>query len=201
MNKLKWLVAATVAVVAACVTINVYFPEASAERAADRIIDEVRGSGPSGGDTEPSSNLAPDHPAPRGNALAALGALLVPAAHAQSQPDFDASSPATRALTESLRDRYRQLKPHFESGALGLSADATIEIRDRGAIPLNERNRVRQLVSEQNADWEALYREIARLNGRPEWLDRIREVFAERWIAKADAGWYYRDESGNWRRK
>ena len=27
--------------VAACVTINIYFPAAAAERAADRIIDEV----------------------------------------------------------------------------------------------------------------------------------------------------------------
>ena len=30
-------------VVAACVTINVYFPEAAAVEAADRIIDKVRG--------------------------------------------------------------------------------------------------------------------------------------------------------------
>ncbi len=30
----------------ACVTINVYFPAAAAERAADRIIDEVYGESP-----------------------------------------------------------------------------------------------------------------------------------------------------------
>jgi hypothetical protein len=37
------LIAAEVAAVAlaGCVTINVYFPAAAAERAADRIIDEV----------------------------------------------------------------------------------------------------------------------------------------------------------------
>ena len=36
------IVAATVGLsLAACVTINIYFPAAAAERAADRIIDEV----------------------------------------------------------------------------------------------------------------------------------------------------------------
>ena len=38
----RWLVAAALALSAsACVTINSYFPAAAAEKAADRIIDEV----------------------------------------------------------------------------------------------------------------------------------------------------------------
>lgn len=38
----RWFVAAaTVLVLAGCVTINIYFPAAAAEKAADRIIDEV----------------------------------------------------------------------------------------------------------------------------------------------------------------
>jgi hypothetical protein len=39
----RWLIAAEVAAItlAGCVTINIYFPAAAAERAADRIIDEV----------------------------------------------------------------------------------------------------------------------------------------------------------------
>jgi hypothetical protein len=39
----RWLIAAEVAALAlaGCVTINIYFPAAAAERAADRIIDEV----------------------------------------------------------------------------------------------------------------------------------------------------------------
>jgi hypothetical protein len=35
------LLAAVVALSCACVTINIYFPAAAAEKAADRIIDEV----------------------------------------------------------------------------------------------------------------------------------------------------------------
>ena len=38
----RWLVAAALALSAsACVTIHIYFPAAAAEKAADRIIDEV----------------------------------------------------------------------------------------------------------------------------------------------------------------
>ena len=41
----------------ACVTINIYFPAAAAERAADRIIDEVWQLKPDG--TKPSIKPAP----------------------------------------------------------------------------------------------------------------------------------------------
>ena len=40
MNKMIWLLPAAI-MLPACVTINIYFPAAAAERAADRIIDEV----------------------------------------------------------------------------------------------------------------------------------------------------------------
>ena len=182
-----------------CVTINIYFPEAAAQQAADRIIDEVRG----GDDAEaagdgPGAALPLAWPRHLAQAGGWLLDLLVPRAAAA---DFDASSPAARALEQSLRQRFPAIKPHLDAGAVGLTANGLLEIRDRNAVPLAERNRVRQLVTEQNTDWEALYREIARINGHPEWVDRIRKVFAERWVAKADRGWYYRDASGTWRQK
>lgn len=42
MNKSSWLWALPLALtLPACVTINIYFPAAAAEKAADKIIDEV----------------------------------------------------------------------------------------------------------------------------------------------------------------
>ncbi|MGE0482654.1 MAG: YdbL family protein [Gammaproteobacteria bacterium] len=181
-----------------CVTINIYFPEAAAQQAADRIIDEVRGARDVN-DDETSAVL----PARDGVLVAALGRVLdwlVPPAMAQAA-NFDASSPASRALEQSLKARFPALAPYLDAGAVGLTAAGLLDIRDRNAIPLADRNRVRQLVTEQNTDWEALYQEIARINGHPEWVDQIRKVFAERWVAKANAGWYYRDAGGTWRQK
>ncbi len=38
----KWIISLSmVAILPACVTINIYFPAAAAEKAADKIIDEV----------------------------------------------------------------------------------------------------------------------------------------------------------------
>lgn len=198
MTKFLPYTIAIAVLLAACVTINIYFPEAEAEAAADRIIEEVRGETDAGDSSEPTGKLTVP---PHYRLAAVLLDLVVPAAHAQGRPNFDATSPATRQLEASLKARFAQLKPYYDSGAIGLTADGTIEIRDRADVPLNERNRVRQLVAEQNADWEALYKELARINGQPAWEDEIRAVFAERWIAKAERGWYYRDSNGTWQQK
>ena len=42
-GKLRWLLLATLATLAACVTINVYFPAAEAQQAAREFVDDVIG--------------------------------------------------------------------------------------------------------------------------------------------------------------
>jgi uncharacterized protein len=76
-----------------------------------------------------------------------------------------------------------------------------VEIRDQNLIPLPERNAVRKLVADENADRSSLYREIAAANAHPEWETDIRTTFAQRWADKAAAGWHYQDSSGAWKQK
>lgn len=187
--------------VAACVTINVYFPEAAAVEAADRIIDKVRGedSGDTGARLRDDAGAMYDTPVLLAMAQG-FSRLLVSDANAQQAVDFDKPSPEKRALEDSLAQRFQSLKPWFDSGAIGHTESGLVEFRDRNLVPLKDRNSVVQLVAAQNNDWNALYREIARLNGHPEWVDDIRQTFAERWVAKADRGWYYR-EGGAWKQK
>jgi hypothetical protein len=40
-NDVRWAVVLIAVSLASCVTINIYFPAAAAEKAADKIIDEV----------------------------------------------------------------------------------------------------------------------------------------------------------------
>jgi len=183
----------------ACVTINVYFPEAAAVEAADRIIDKVQGEG--GGDT--SSFLQPrdSNATPVPLALAnVIVRLLISDANAQGAVDFDKPSPEKQALENSLAARFPSLRPYYDSGAIGNTESGLVEFRDRNLVPLKDRNAVVQNVSAQNNDWNALYAEIAKLNGHPEWQDSIRQTFAERWVAKAEKGWYYR-QNGVWKQK
>lgn len=184
---------------AACVTINVYFPEAAATEAADRIIDKVRGEEGSGGASLQRDTGAYEVPVMVAFAEDVVG-FFVSNADAQGAVNFDRPSPEKTALENSLAQRFPQLKPYYDSGAIGLTDAGLIDIRDRGLIPLKDRNTVVQLVAAQNNDWNALYAEIAKLNDHPEWQDSIRSTFAERWIAKADKGWWYR-EGGSWKQK
>jgi len=189
---------------AACVTINVYFPAAEAEEAADRIIEEVRGSSDEDTPTESGqSQSREEHRTPHLLAVMAerILMLVTTPAHAQGQVDFNASSPAVRKLEGSLKKRFASLRPYFQSGALGLTQEALVAIRDRNLIPLAQRNTVRQLVAEQNADWNALYREIAKANGNPGWEQDIRKTFANRNIAKLEKSWYYQSADGSWKQK
>ncbi|HUG04045.1 MAG TPA: YdbL family protein [Steroidobacteraceae bacterium] len=185
---------------AACVTINVYFPAAAAEKAADRIIEDIWGqekAAPPAGN-EQSSVSQPQ----QGMMVAALQGVLdfvVPVAHAQA--DIDVSSPPIRALTASMKARAGDLEPFFTSGAIGLTSDGLVEVRDANSVALADRNRLRKLVSDDNADRNSLYREIATANNHPEWEADIRSTFAERWIANARAGWYYKKGSGAWTQK
>ncbi len=190
--------AALTLALSACVTINVYFPAAAAEKAADKIIEDVWGSSAT---NESDKRTSLGHEASQ-VMLAAAGSvldLLIPTANAQA--DLNIATPAVRQLTQSMEARFAQLRKYFESGAIGLTRDGLVEVRDQNLIPLPERNAVRKLVADENADRANLYREIAAANGHPEWEADIRSTFAERWTSKASAGWYYQDKNGAWKQK
>ena len=189
------------ALVAGCVTINVYFPAAAAEKAADRFINDVLGPDASKTPGEPQSHNQWTMPLERGQQLAfrvgeAVLNFVIPAAHAE--PDLDMSSPAIQQIKSQMQQRHKDLKEFYDSGAIGYTANGLVAVRDQGAIPLAQRNQVRKLVADENADRERLYREIAVANGHPEWEDDIRATYAKRWIAKAAKGWYYQNPAGSW---
>ncbi len=204
MSPMRWITAGLAAfclALAACVTINVYFPAAAAEKAADRIIEDIwgpeKGPKPEGGNTQGSVLREPG-----AVLLASLGSALdfvIPRAEAQA--DLDISSPAIRTLTASMKARAAELDPFFASGAVGLTSDGLVEIRDANAVALADRNRLKKLVADENGDRNSLYREIATANGHAEWESDIRSTFAERWIANARPGWYYRNKAGAWTKK
>lgn len=182
----------------ACVTINVYFPAEAAERAADRIIRDVYGED-SGNKAEPAAPQSRNGTAPAtaGFGLAVLDWLIAPA-HAEA--DISVNTPAIRQLEASMEARHRTLAPYYDSGAVGMTGDGEISIRDQKQIPLQERNTVKNMVSMENRDRSALYAEIARANGHPEWEPDIRGIFARRWVGNAPRGWWYMD-AGNWKQK
>lgn len=127
--------------------------------------------------------------------------FLVAAPPVGAQANLDINTPAIIGLTSSMQQRYGQLAPLYTSGAVGLTRDGFVALRDANAIPLAQRAGANALIAAENQDRAALYREIARANGHPEWEPEIRSTFAARWIDKAQAGWWYQDAGGAWKRK
>lgn len=133
--------------------------------------------------------------------LLSLLAALLWAGLVLAQGNLEIDTPAIAAIKSAMQARHGKLAPHYASGAVGLTADGNVTLRDPNAVPLAQRQAVNGLVGAENADRAALYREIARANGHPEWEKDIRATFAQRWIERAQSGWYVQSSSGAWQRK
>ena len=181
----------------ACVTVNIYFPAAAAEKVADEIIDGIqKGSTDTQSVTEPEARL--DLPALSYivNAVLSFGISEAQAADANLSID----SAEIRAIRARMTSRFGQLNPAYAQGHIGILSSGLIAVRDPNAVPLKDRNKLNQLVSAENKDREALYRAIAVANGHPDWVNSIKATFARRWVGNAGSGWWYQ-VNGSWRQK
>ncbi len=114
--------------------------------------------------------------------------------------DLEVNTPAISAIKGSMQTRHAQLASHYASGAIGLTKDGLIAVRDANAVPLKERAGLNGVVAAENADRAKLYQEIATANGHPEWQAEIQNTFASRWIDKAQGGWWVQG-AGGWTKK
>lgn len=195
-----------------CVTINVYFPKAAAEKAADQFIGSVIGDDAQAqpADASSSSNPAPadDGESNPGNGqgqpplASRVMNFLVPAAHAGDTPDLRVHTPEVNAIHARMRQRYKQtMHQLLDDGLVGFTRDGLVAVRNPSAIPLSRRAMVNSAVAADNGDRNALYKAIAKANGHADWEAKIRNIFASIWIGKAHAGWYVQTADGTWKKK
>ena len=179
----------------ACVTVNLYFPTAEVQKAADQIVEEVHE-----GKQEQS-------PAGGSSLLRGLGSALawIGPAEARAQDrkaDIEVSTPAIRALKQQMKARFPELSAFFHGGSLGESNMGLLEARDTQSLSLGDRARLRRLLEAENADRMGLYKEIARANNfAEEQVETIQKLFANSWRSQAEAGTWIQDDRGAWARK
>ena len=198
LKRSTWLIA--LIALFSCVTVNIYFPAAAAEKAADQIIEDIwhTAKPQSALPTESKPQASAEPGAARQILLGVLN-VLVGEAHAQNV-DFNATSPEIEQIKARMASRFNELQPFFASGAIGLTGDGLVAVRDANAAPMADRGRMNQLVSAENADRKALYQAIAQANNQPGWAGKIQSTFAERWISQARGGWWYQ-QGGQWKQK
>ncbi len=207
MRKPLFALATTLALLAGCVTINVYFPAAAAQKAADQVISNIMGPGAEGTAPAPASSTPPPSsgagdPVPRQPLAMLILDGVIPAANAAEPANLDVQTPAIEAIEARMRSRFHStLQGLFASGAVGLTHNGDVAMHDASKVPLAQRSQATQAIAAENSDRAELYKQIAVANGHPEWAQRMRESFARQWISRAGNGWYYQDASGNWQRK
>jgi uncharacterized protein len=182
--------------ISACVTVNIYFPAAAVERAADQIVKETWG-----GPGEPPKPA----PVPQSRTLfspARFASVSFLSEASAQEADINVSNPAIRALKESIRVRSDAIKPYMDRGNIGIARDGLLALRTADGLNLKERAEAQQLVEAENRDREALYSEIAKANNiAKESIPKIKSIFAKSWIDQARPGWWTQDAQGSWRKK
>jgi len=179
----------------ACVTVNIYFPAAAVQRAADEIVKETWGGSNGKSERVQPQSLLPF--APRRT----LSLSLTREAFAQ-EADINVSNPAIRGLRDSIKHRSGAIKPYMDKGSAGINQGGLLVVRSSEGLSLKERAEVQQLIEAENRDREALYSEIAKANNiPPDAVPKIKGIFAKSWIDQAQTGWWIQDSQGNWKRK
>jgi uncharacterized protein len=186
----------------ACVTINIYFPAAAAEKVADQIIKDIQENAPK--KPQDKSGLEPksEHSAYQVSMYQLIDqAISFAISSAQAdEANLSIDSPEIRHLTASMQGRFSALQGFYTSGAVGIKSDGLLVVRDAASVALKDRNQVNKLVAAENADRQALYQAIANANGHPDWVTQIKSTFAARWVSNAQAGWWYQ-AAGVWKQK
>ena len=187
------IVAALSAICAlACITVNIYFPEATVRQTAQEIVDEIQ---------KKAAEKAGEEPVKQTSAMPReVGFSFIPAAYAQQETTV--SNPAIRALKESIADHLATMMPSFAAGNIGLTNKGLVEIRSEEGLNLQAKAALRKLVKEDNGDRMKLYEEVAKaLNIEASQIERIQKIFAENWTKRAKPGWWVQKEDGTWVKK
>jgi uncharacterized protein len=186
----------------ACVTINIYFPAAAAEKVADEIIKDIQDNAPQ----KPKQKPEPEPKASLSDVQASFYkiidfaiSLAISSAQA-AEADLSIDSPEIRQLTAIMEKRFASLQGFYASGAIGIKSDGLLAVRDAASAALKDRNQINKLVAAENADRQSLYQAIANANGHPEWATQIKSTFAARWVSNAQSGWWYQ-AAGAWKQK
>lgn len=185
----------------ACVTINIYFPAAAAEKVADEIIkgiqaeDEVQIEGINKQTRVPAANNEVELLVYRwiDNSLN----IFIKPANAAANLSVDSAE--IRQLQGTMRSRFASLKNFYSAGLIGIKSDGLI--MSRGSVPLKDKNKLNKLIAGENSDRQRLYQAIANANGHPEWTAQIKSTFAKRWVSNAQSGWWYQKSNGSWNQK
>jgi len=183
-----WMILSTMIFIWACVTVNIYFPAAQAQKTAEEIVKEVRG--------QKTPHKEKKIPKPE-----SWHWQIVSSAYAQ-EAALEVSNASIRALKASIKQRYPELKPFLERGILGENNQGLLEVKTWRGLKLQEKARVKRLLEAENKDRKLLYTEVAKaLQIDTRQIGKLQRIFAKEWQKTAPVGTWIQTEEGKWIKK
>ncbi|MCK5697356.1 MAG: YdbL family protein [Gammaproteobacteria bacterium] len=189
-----------------CVTINIYFPAAEAEKVAEQIIDDVLDSSdtntPIINETHTENNQSSldlkDNPVEK--IVLTVLEFIIPSVQA-AQANLSINSSKIRSIRSNMEKRQSKLLPYYRSGNIGFTHNGLIASVSSQGLSVKKKSTAKKLIDAENNDRRKLYAEIANANGHPEWKNDIQKTFSKTWIKKISSGWMYQSQSGQWLKK
>lgn len=193
---MKRLSIASILLLTACVTINIYFPAAATEKVADEIIQGIQQEEVSPQSSSQLPALLPQWQTSIYQALNYSLSILIPSAHADA--NLSVNNTEIRQIRARMKSRFSSLVPFYKTGSIGINSTGLLS--SRGKTALKDRNKIKKLITAENTDREALYRAIANANDHPEWSAQIKATFSRSWVKHAQPGWWYQD-GATWKQR
>ena len=199
-HRFSFSVLTVLALIAGCVTVNVYFPAAQVEKTAEKIVDEVYQEKKEPPIQEPMEKPRSSNDGETFRGIVRLARFGPAPAFAEEATTV--SNAAIRGLKEQIGQRHKELLPFYQQGQVGITQDGFLEVRGTSGLGLPQVAAMKRLVEADNAARRQLYEEVATaLNLKPYQVAQVRKVFAKQWREKAQTGWAVQADDGQWGRK
>lgn len=219
LKPFKWLLVGICGLLAACaiITVNVYFPEKAVKEAYKSLDDMLLKNGadkPPATDKQPDGEPAAPAEKPQSRLFNELSTFsLCGVAHAAENYADDlavelSGMPEVLKAYNEMSKRQPRLAVLFDSGAVGLTSQGLIVVRDKSKTGaqdeglINAENQSRKIVVSSMA--KAILK-ITKVKESKPALDQVMAkaaaTYAETKRDAAKAGWWYQLPNGRWLQK
>ena len=222
MKLVKWLLAGACGLLFSCaiITVNVYFPEKAVKEAyksLDEMLLKNEGEKLPGGQqapaAEPAAPPAEPQPGPQSSLKEFLRTVsLVPVAQAAEEGDDLAielgSMPEVVSAYAEMSQRQSALNALFTSGAVGLTSQGLVTVRDKtkvsaqdeGLVSAENRSRKTVIGSMAKAILKITKQEATKA-ALDQTMGKAAATYAETRREAAKPGWWMQLQNGKWVQK
>ncbi|MDU0458866.1 MAG: DUF1318 domain-containing protein [Geobacteraceae bacterium] len=218
MKLLKWLLAMGCGVLVSCaiITVNVYFPEKAVKEAyksLDEMLLKKEGEPLPGGEKQPVVEPGLSQPGPQTSLPLVLPDFsFTSVAHAAENGDDLAielgSMPEVAAAYDEMSRRQSALGALFNSGAVGLTSQGLVTVRDKAKVGapdealVSAENRNRKtVISSMAKAILKITRQEATKAALDQTMGKAAATYAETKREAAKPGWWMQLQNGKWVQK